>query len=58
MLFAQSLVEYGVLAGVRDGIGRLMRSMNDWITNPGSETWLVLGAILVVFLAWNRWSRR
>jgi hypothetical protein len=58
-MFAQSLVEYGALAAVRDGISRLMHSMNDLVTTPSSESWLVLGAILVVvFLVWNRRSRR
>ena len=55
-MFAQSLVERGALDGASGGLGNLMTSVRDLVTDPGVAPWLVVGAIVVV--AWLLWSRR
>jgi hypothetical protein len=49
-MFAQSVVEYGVLAAVGNGINRLMYSISDLIVSADPQTWYIAAAVLLVVL--------
>ncbi len=56
-MFAQSLVEYGVLATLKSRFQVVTTTIGDWVSNAGTGTWLVVGGIAVVVL-WLRHTNR
>ncbi len=59
MVLAQSMVEYGVLAGFVEQVQAAPAMMSAWVSSLGSEELLVIGgAVLVAFLGYRLVLRR
>ena len=59
MMLAQSLVEYGVLAGLVEGVQAAPAMMSAWVSSLGSQELLLIGgAVLVGVLGYRLVLRR
>ena len=58
-MFAQSLLEYGALAGIVEQVMAAPAMMSAWVSSFGSqELVLIGGAVLVAFLGYRLVLRR
>ena len=57
-MFAQSLLEYGVLASFVTAVEGAWESARDWVDRSPEQAWALLAALLVLIIVWSRFSRR
>ena len=58
-MFAQSVLEYGILAGIVDQVMAAPALMSSWVSSLGSQELLLIGgAVLVGMLGYQLVSRR
>ena len=54
MIFAQAVAEYGALASMTDAAQRALYSAEDWVSSQGPSTWMFVGAMALLCLAFAR----
>ena len=58
-MFAQSLLEYGALAGIVEQVMAAPSTMSAWVSSFGSQELLLIGgAVLVAFFGYRLVLRR
>jgi len=57
-MFAQSLVEYGLLASVVAGLQGAVYSVRDWMDRSPGEAWTIAGVLAIAMILWARSARR
>ena len=58
-MFAQSVLEYGALAGIVEQVMAAPSTMSAWVSSRGPEELLLIGgAVLVAFLGYRLVLRR
>jgi hypothetical protein len=53
-VFAQSLVEYGVLAAAASAVQQLMYMARTWIGNLSPTTWVIVAVVVLLLVATRR----
>jgi hypothetical protein len=57
-MFAQSLLEYGVLASFVTAVEGAWESARDWVDRSPEQAWALLAALIVLAILWIRMARR
>jgi hypothetical protein len=57
-MFAQSLLEYGVLATFVSAIEGALDSVRDWVDRSPEQAWALVGVLAILIIIWSRSSRR
>jgi hypothetical protein len=57
-MFAQSLVEYGLLASVATAVQGAVYAVRDWVDRSPEEAWTLAGVLAIVTILWARSARR
>jgi hypothetical protein len=57
-MFAQSLVEYGLLASVVAAVQSAAYAVRDWVDRSPEEVWALAGVLVIATILWARSSRR
>ena len=53
-MFAQSVAEYGTLAGARESLLSTAYGVRDWLSQVGTGTWVAVVALVVLVLWFKR----
>lgn len=54
MIFAQAIAEYGAIASMVAGVQHLAYSAQTWVENHAATTWITIGVIVFLWLAFTR----
>jgi len=57
-MFAQSLVEYGLLASAVAALEGAVYAVRDWVDRSPGETWAIVGVLVIASILWARSARR
>jgi hypothetical protein len=57
-MFAQSLVEYGLLASAVTALQGAAYAVRDWVDRSPGETWAIVGVLVIASILWARSARR
>lgn len=57
-MFAQSLVEYGLLASVVTGLEGAVYAARDWVDRSPGEACAIVGVLAIATILWARSPRR
>ena len=57
-MFAQSLVEYGLLASVVAALQGAVYAARDWAVRSPETAWAVAGVLAIATILWARSARR
>jgi hypothetical protein len=57
-MFAQSLVEYGLLASVVTAAQGAVYAVRDWVARSPEEAWALAGVLALATILWARSERR
>jgi hypothetical protein len=56
-VIAQSLLEYGLLAGVVTAIEGAITSVRSWAVESPEQVWILVGVIAILGILWIRFRK-
>jgi hypothetical protein len=57
LVFAQSILEYGLLAAVVTAVQSAITSVRDWAVQSPEQVWILAGVVAILVILWGRFRK-